>query len=293
MSAFNTKRDLTMGSAFSKFAAVSMILLVGSQVSAEPKSLTIQGVDGLDGETIILDSNADAEIDIAVNESGVVITLPVKVRVKCYGDETADGYCLLAASDGVAAPPANDPPADDPPADDPPADDPPADDPPPSSGYCTNNTVQANCSASRNLDNIYKDSKDFRPSIGRGRIETYPFTLDAVQSFQSGSFDFVTSNSPFKGDFYFRVWISKAPGGVPYNDVGCDVYKTQARGAFEWSQGGNKSDYRCDLPAGGGVFYANLAITSCVAIGNTTCQGSAGQYSGYNETYLFDFGTKP
>lgn len=78
-----------------------MLLLVASGATAQNKTITLQGSgDAGNSETISL--AADANVGVTVNETGIVVTLPVNVRVKCYGDETDDGYCLLAVADGTA-----------------------------------------------------------------------------------------------------------------------------------------------------------------------------------------------
>jgi len=78
----------------------ALLLLLASAATAQSKTITLQGSgDAGNSETISLE--ADANVGVTVNETGIVVTLPVNVRVKCYGDETDEGYCLLAVSDGT------------------------------------------------------------------------------------------------------------------------------------------------------------------------------------------------
>ena len=80
------------------------LLLVAGAATAQNKTITLQGSgDAGSSETISL--AADANVGVTVNDDGIVVTLPVNVRVKCYGDETEDGYCLLAVSDGTGTGP--------------------------------------------------------------------------------------------------------------------------------------------------------------------------------------------
>lgn len=79
-----------------------MLLLAAGAATAQNKTITLQGSgDAGSSETISL--AADANVGVTVNDTGIVVTLPVNVRVKCYGDETDEGYCLLAVSDGTGS----------------------------------------------------------------------------------------------------------------------------------------------------------------------------------------------
>ena len=79
---------------------ICLTCLCAGSVSAQNKTITLQGSgDAGSSETISL--AADANVSVTVDDTGIVVTLPVNVRVKCYGDETDDGYCLLAVSDGT------------------------------------------------------------------------------------------------------------------------------------------------------------------------------------------------
>lgn len=48
------------------------------------------------GDVIVLPEGA--ELDVAVNENGITLTLPnIDLRLRCLGEPTAEGYCLLEA----------------------------------------------------------------------------------------------------------------------------------------------------------------------------------------------------
>ena len=110
------------------------------------KLTDIRDNEGDSGDVIVLPEGA--ELDVAVNENGITLTLPnVDLRMRCLGEPTAEGYCLLEAgttggggsggtildSDGDGVPDADEG-----------ADDPDSDGIP--NYWCTNNfTIQNNC----------------------------------------------------------------------------------------------------------------------------------------------------
>lgn len=83
---------------------VAMGALAAAHATSATKTITFKGSNN-ESETIALDAEADAQIYVAVTDTGIEITLPVSVDVKCYGDETEDGYCLLAVNEGVTVAP--------------------------------------------------------------------------------------------------------------------------------------------------------------------------------------------
>ena len=78
---------------------VAFLVAAGIAASSFAKTITIKGFSGETGDTIELEDGAS--VDLAVNEDGIVLTLPeVDVRVRCLGDATAEGFCLLSAASG-------------------------------------------------------------------------------------------------------------------------------------------------------------------------------------------------
>ena len=75
-------------------ALVAAVLI--SSLSHSSTQLIIRDNEGDAGDVIVLPEGA--ELDVAVNESGITLTFPnVDLRMRCLGEPTEEGYCLLEA----------------------------------------------------------------------------------------------------------------------------------------------------------------------------------------------------
>ena len=81
--------------------------------------------------------------------------------------------------------------------------------------------------------------------------------------------------------FKIRAWVSTTPGGYEYS-AQCDGYSNIARFTSKVVQ--FNSSRSCSLPASGGVFYANFAVTC--QFGTTGCTSTSDMYE-YGSLYKF------
>ena len=322
----------------------AVLLLLASAATAQSKTITLQGSgDAGNSETISLE--ADANVGVTVNETGIVVTLPVNVRVKCYGDETDEGYCLLAVGDGTGNTGGNNLVGLTPSFGSPSSQ---------TSGftvqitnydsaytwsqetsrgsvtrnsdglltvtglsagqsatvtvtttrsgyseasstvtgqassagnpsYCSGAPANVICNASTNLDDMYGPQEGYEIAISPTRIVSMPFTLKDVGSNanQVISLETFTDQAVLAEPFKFRLWASKTPGGDAYS-AQCDGYAAIARLVSKFVQ--FNSSRSCSLPASGGVFYVNFAITC--QFGTPGCTSTDDMYE-YGSRYKF------
>ena len=322
----------------------AVLLLLASAATAQSKTITLQGSgDAGNSETISLE--ADANVGVTVNETGIVVTLPVNVRVKCYGDETDEGYCLLAVGDGTGNTGGNNLVGLTPSFGSPSSQ---------TSGftvqitnydsaytwsqetsrgsvtrnsdglltvtglsagqsatvtvtttrsgyseasstvtgqassagnpsYCSGAPANVICDRSTNLDDMYGPQEGYEIAISPTRIVSMPFTLQDVGSNanQVISLETFTDQAVLAEPFKIRAWFSTTPGGYEYS-AQCDGYSNIARFTFKVVQ--FNSSRSCSLPASGGVFYANFAVTC--QFGATGCTSTSDMYQ-YGSIYKF------
>ena len=150
-------------------------------------------------------------------------------------------------------------------------------------GYCSGRPANVTCSASTNLDDVYGLQDGYEVSISAKRIVSMPFTLKDVGSNSSQviNLETFTDQAVLADPFKFRLWISKTPGGDAYSGQ-CDGYSSIARFVSKFVQ--FNSSRSCALPASGGVFYANFAITC--QFGTTGCTSTSDMYQ-YGSLYKF------
>ena len=151
------------------------------------------------------------------------------------------------------------------------------------SSYCSGAPANVICSASTNLDDVYGSQEGYEIAISPKRIVSMPFTLKDVGSNanQVISLETFTDQAVLAEPFKFRLWASKTPGGDAYS-AQCDGYSTIARFVSKFVQ--FNSSRSCSLPASGGVFYVNFAITC--QFGTTGCTSTGDMYE-YGSRYKF------
>jgi len=151
------------------------------------------------------------------------------------------------------------------------------------SDYCSGAPANVTCSASTNLDDVYGSQDGYEISISPRRIVSMPFTLKDVgsNSNQVINLETFTDQAVLADPFKFRLWVSKTPGGDAYS-AQCDGYSSIARFVSKFVQ--FNSSRSCSLPASGGVFYANFAITC--QFGTTGCTSTGDMYE-YGSLYKF------
>ena len=152
-----------------------------------------------------------------------------------------------------------------------------------SSGYCSGAPDNVICDASTNLDDMYGPQEGYEIAIPPERIVSMPFTLKDVGSNanQVISLETFTDQAVLAEPFKIRAWVSTTPGGYEYS-AQCDGYSNIARFTSKVVQ--FNSSRSCSLPASGGVFYANFAVTC--QFGTTGCTSTSDMYE-YGSIYKF------
>ncbi len=152
-----------------------------------------------------------------------------------------------------------------------------------SSDYCSGAPANVICDASTNLDDVYGPQEGYDIAISPKRIVSMPFTLKDVGSSanQVISLETFTDQAVLAEPFKFRLWASKTPGGDAYS-AQCDGYAAIARLVSKFVQ--YNSSRSCSLPASGGVFYVNFAITC--QFGTPGCTSTDDMYE-YGSRYKF------
>ena len=151
------------------------------------------------------------------------------------------------------------------------------------SGYCSGAAANVDCSPSVNLDDMYGGQDGYEVFIPSRTIVSMPMTLKNVGANNQVLFSLetITDEAVLAEPFKFRVWVSQAPGGDPY-EAACDGYSTIARGTTNLTQ--YSSNFACSLPSTGGVFHANFAITC--KLGTAGCTSTSDLYK-YGSGYKF------
>ena len=286
---------------------VVFLATISLAASAIAKTITIKGFSEEVGDTIELEDSAT--IDLTVNEDGIVLTLPeVDVRLRCLGDATADGFCLLSAgagssgvdSDGDGVPDSSDQCAssgantfvnssgctssqlDNSGGDtDPVGDTDPGGDTAINDGtYCSGAAGIVDCDRTNDLDVFWEDSTENSYTIRAGRILSLPFTVRAqnVAPYDDGFIQLTTNQSiaPSLG-LAFRMWYSEGAGGTPLTTGKCDVRLARARSVEYWTQDPDRERrYRCYLGTAERVLHLNMEVVN------------SDRSQRLNENYVFD-----
>ena len=297
-----------------KYAAyltfATLLTLPLGHVTSAGQTLTIRGSTQDSGDVIQLAD--DAQLTLSANGSGIVVTLPdVDVRLRCLGNPTAEGYCLLSLGDGssivdsdgdgvpnnkdlcfstpsssyvnssgcssaqLGGGDSNDNSGDD-------SNDNSGGDSNDNSGddtgivttgYCSNKANNnVSCSSSTNFDNWWATRGDLRYTIPAGRILSIPFTARA-SNVDAAMFAYTTDQSTLNG-YSWSSWVSTQPGGSELTGP-CSKGGNEARGNFYLTQKPAQAS-ECNLGTGGGVYYFNYRVF-----------GSSGYYG---SDYEFDVG---